>query len=262
MGYSGKKNYRYLQGNRLEKSMIKNFLIRILKSNMLYRFLSFISFFGWRLKFDEKKIFKTYHKKYKIIDNREIILNRDSSLFFFYLDKIISKSPPGCVVECGLGKFKSFQMISFILQKEKIKRKFFGFDSFMGFPEVSEEDKSPRNPKKGDWNIVDFDLSKKFLQNHKINNFILVKGFLEETLPIWKKKLPQIAILHIDVDLYESYKTALENLYDKVVNGGYVLFDEYDNKKFPGAKKAIDEFFNKKKKKIQKDPIGKYFIKK
>ena len=50
-------------------------------------------------------------------------------------------------------------------------------------------------------------------------------------------------MLHLDCDLYESYKISLTNLYDKVVAGGIIMFDEYDDQRWPGARRAIDEFF-------------------
>lgn len=183
--------------------MNSKFLKRILVSNFFHRVLNFFSIFGWKIKFNKNK-FKLYHKKIKVYDSRIVILNKRSTAFFLYLKKIINKSPPGCVVECGLGKLKSFQMISFILLDESQKRKLYGFDSFQGFPDISEEDLSPRNPKKGDWSFVDYESTRSFLRNSEINNFVLIKGFLEDTLPVWKKKLPPIAVLHIDVDLYSS----------------------------------------------------------
>jgi len=50
----------------------------------------------------------------------------------------------------------------------------------------------------------------------------------------------------------------LEELYPKVVPGGIILFDEYDKDadlvKWPGAKRAVDEFFGNEVKKIRIDP--------
>ena len=63
--------------------------------------------------------------------------------------------------------------------------------------------------------------------------------------------------LHLDVDLYSSYKICLENLWENVIDGGIVLFDEYHDKKWPDAKYAIDEFFNKKDIKIEVDELFK-----
>lgn len=55
----------------------------------------------------------------------------------------------------------------------------------------------------------------------------------------------KIALLHIDGDWYASVKVCLEELYDAVVPGGFILFDDYGY--WPGCKRAVDEFFRKKK---------------
>jgi hypothetical protein len=52
--------------------------------------------------------------------------------------------------------------------------------------------------------------------------------------------------VHLDCDIYESYKTCLDSLYDQVVPGGVILFDEYACPVWPGATRAVDEFFSDK----------------
>jgi hypothetical protein len=81
-------------------------------------------------------------------------------------------------------------------------------------------------------------------ENTIINRVRLKKGWFNDTLPTYDG---DIAILHLDCDLYESYKISLELLYDKVKHGGIIMFDEYDDKRWPGATKAINEFFRDKK---------------
>ena len=39
----------------------------------------------------------------------------------------------------------------------------------------------------------------------------------------------------------------LDNLYDNVISGGAVIFDEYYSHKYPGARVAVNEFFLDKK---------------
>ena len=36
------------------------------------------------------------------------------------------------------------------------------------------------------------------------------------------------------------------NLFDKVVDQGIIIFDEYESQKYPGCKKAVLEYFNEK----------------
>lgn len=217
-----------------------------------------VKFFGFKLKI--RKNLQIIHDKFKIIDNRCIELNKENLKLFTYFSMISKNAPKGDIVECGLGKLKSFQMLKLLNESKTI----FGFDSFCGFPNPTKEDHSPRNPKKGDWNILNYNDTKKFLEKNNYQEFTLIKGYVEETVPIWKNKITRISILHIDLDLHNGYKCVLDNFFDKVVTGGYILFDEYNNPKFPGAKLAVDKFLKKKKEKIKKFEISenkfKYFI--
>ena len=88
----------------------------------------------------------------------------------------------------------------------------------------------------------------------------LVKGFFEDTLPTYKHP---IALLNLDVDLYQSYQTCLKRLYPLLSPGGIVAFDEYhrEGDQFPGAPKAIDEFFQDQPVAFVKDTLyGKYYV--
>lgn len=66
------------------------------------------------------------------------------------------------------------------------------------------------------------------------------KGWFQDTVPAKAKEIDKIAILRLDGDWYESTKVCLENLYDKVVPNGIIIFDDYGL--YDGCKKAVDEF--------------------
>ena len=74
-------------------------------------------------------------------------------------------------------------------------------------------------------------------------NVTLVKGVFAKTLQ--EIKTP-IVVLYLDCDLYKSYMDCLTTLYDQVVPGGVIIFDEYYSLKYPGARVAVNEFFNDK----------------
>jgi hypothetical protein len=150
----------------------------------------------------------------------------------------------GSLVECGFGRGKTSNIFTdFMLDGTIQKRSIYLYDSFEGFPAPSKEDDSKRNPKKGEWAIPIEEANK---VKKKANVLVeVVKGFFEDTTKDYNGG--PIAVLHIDCDLYQSYKTVLETLYDKVVSGGLVMFDEYgEGNKWPGAVKAINEFFEDK----------------
>jgi hypothetical protein len=80
-----------------------------------------------------------------------------------------------------------------------------------------------------------------FENNLKMNNvwnddiLQISKGYFNITLPI--SKVQDISFLRLDGDLFISTWDALENLYHKVVPGGYIYVDDYGS--FEGCRLAI-----------------------
>ena len=141
-----------------------------------------------------------------------------------------------------------------------MEREVFAYDSFEGFPAPTEEDKSVRNPKEGEWS---FSPSGKYKYSKEFTELVLMeagvplselsisitKGFFSDSL----KRHPNrpIALLHVDGDLYSSYKDTLENLYELVSPGGIIVFDDFlaeqvEGESFPGSRQAVREFLGDK----------------
>ena len=95
------------------------------------------------------------------------------------------------------------------------------------------------------------------------SNLTVVKGWFDKSLEVFPINA-QIALLHLDCDLYSSYRICLEKLYDRVSVGGVIACDEYrgslERIMFPGAEKAIDEFMIGKYVTMRRDKYyGKYY---
>lgn len=69
-------------------------------------------------------------------------------------------------------------------------------------------------------------------------NVFTHRGWFHNTLPV--ADTGPIAILRLDGDWYASTKECLEHLYDRVVPGGFVIFDDYGC--YDGCRRAVDEF--------------------
>ena len=184
--------------------------------------------------------------------NKQFQIHYESLAHFLYFKEIydLISNLEGDIVECGVGRGHSLFKLCCLASYENKGRTIYGFDSFEGFPEPSEEDTSPRNPQKGEWNVATVEtIERRLAKDGRIepsfikNNVKLIKSFFEESLTSFDGE--RIAFLYLDVDLYESYKVTLEFFWPKVASGGVVAFDEYRNviEQFPGAVKAIDEFF-------------------
>jgi hypothetical protein len=166
---------------------------------------------------------------------------------WLYLKDMVEavKAVEGDIVECGVSIGHGALLFTLMSDYIGRPRTYYGFDSFEGFPSPVEKDETTPIPGKGFWaNPQETVL--KVLKEGRLSDevirerIILVKGWFHETLPGYQGR---IALLHLDCDLYESYKVALETLYSKVQAGGAILFDEYGDTRWPGATKAIDEFF-------------------
>ena len=71
-------------------------------------------------------------------------------------------------------------------------------------------------------------------------NLKIVKGWFPESF----KGLEEIRwrFVHIDFDLYQPIKTALETLWKPLLPGGIVMVHDYGCYGFPAARRAVDEF--------------------
>ncbi len=200
-----------------------------------------------------------------------MIENKMRRLLFFrrMFDHI--KNVEGDVVECGVLYGESLLLLSFLVNDEGNKRKIWGFDAFEPLPPRTERDKaaSPHKLREVTGTKIDTASVEKLLldaglgQNFVRSQLTLVKGYFDNTLDKFTGKA--IAMLHIDVDLYNSYKRVLEEFYPQLSSGGVIVFNEYMNtyeyEYFPGAQKAINDFFAEKRSEIQRDAIaGKYYF--
>jgi hypothetical protein len=153
----------------------------------------------------------------------------------------------GDVVECGVADGTSLATLASLLKAQGQTRHVWGFDSWAGLP-------SPSSADVGDAGIavggmfsssstikVRDELLAYGLASHEIASTVtLVPGLFSETLPHHERR---IALLHVDVDLYQSYLDCLTNLWPHVEAGGIVAFDEYgEPDTWPGAQRAVDEF--------------------
>lgn len=149
------------------------------------------------------------------------------------------------------------------------KRKFIGFDSFNeGFKYFKDEDKHI--------NWVEGHLStnikkvKKRLTKVSKDDFILVEGFVENTIPpiasnnniVEGYKIEKIAVVLIDMDLKSPAEVALEFCADKLQDGSIIIIDNYFNFKChldKGELGALNNFANNNTK-IKLTDYGNYGI--
>ncbi len=170
---------------------------------------------------------------------------------------------PGELVECGV--FRANSLMRFIkfraLLENASSRRIIGFDTFGDFPEAGlNADKAQRDAfvaETGGGQSLPLEDLQAMLRDAGLDgNVELVKGDITKTAPDYVSQRPQtrIALLHVDVDLYAPTLASLEAFYPHVVRGGVVILDDYGA--FPGANKAIEDYFGRDGPQICKFPFS------
>lgn len=168
---------------------------------------------------------------------------------------------PGAVFEIGVFRGGLMQWGTFReLLENKNSRRIVGFDMFGQFPSSNTVGSDAKFVEK--WNrqfageFVSKEEIEESLRLKGFDNVQLVKDDIRDTLPRFLSENPslRIALLHIDTDVYEPAKIALDACWNRVVRGGIVLLDDYAT--IEGETLAVDEFFKEKPYTIHKFPFS------
>jgi Macrocin-O-methyltransferase (TylF) len=158
----------------------------------------------------------------------------------------------GSIVECGV--FRGFSVmawakLSAILEPENLTRRIYGFDSFAGFPSVSDEDRTGVGvAEQGELQATSYDELLELIRMYDQDRFLghiskvqLIRGDATKTIPefIHQNSHTLVSLLFLDFDLYEPTKVALEQLVPRMPKGSVLAFDELDNPIWPGETKAL-----------------------
>ena len=152
----------------------------------------------------------------------------------------------GDIVECGTWHGGSAAIMAAACRDDDWldRRSFWLFDSFQGLPAPGEQDgMNERRRFFPGWCTGDMARVQQIMVAHGVSpdRLHIGAGWFEQTLPT--AAVEQIAALHIDVDWYASVKTVLHAFYDKVVPGGFIVFDDYGQ--WPGCRTAVQEFLQR-----------------
>src|SRR5690606_33187710 len=125
----------------------------------------------------------------------------------------------GSIVECGVFQgfgISTWAKLSAILEPVNFMRKIYGFDTFSGFPGLTEKDNLA--VEKGQLYADSMDEINELMGIHDSTRFLghipkvqLIKGDAAKTIPEFVEKNPHVlvSLLFLDFDLYEPTKVAI-----------------------------------------------------
>jgi O-methyltransferase len=200
---------------------------------------------------------KSIHELTPILDKiRPFTMVAEASLVDLALQvkQVLVGNILGDFVECGVWRGgAAFLMAELLRQGGVTDRKVWLFDSFEGLPPPEEIDgpaamayaKNSNNP----WYFDNCRASLEEVQGIAADLGLapyteFVKGWFDQTLRNNRERVGAIALLRIDCDWYSSVKCCLDNLYDQVVDRGFVVLDDYYT--WDGCAIAVHEFLGRR----------------
>ena len=195
----------------------------------------------------------------------------------------------GDICEVGVYQGRSLLATALLLKSLGSDKKVYGFDSFSGFPSyhkrydslnhfdtmfkdgvitldhlkqvklnskyrelfTSKNNESSVISSSGDFSDTSVEQLKQKIEFLKLDNIEIIEGSYANTMTKKDSKYNfKFFSVLMDCDLYDSYKIALPFIWERMETGAYMFLDEYFSLKFPGARVAIDEFFNEDNKPI------------
>jgi hypothetical protein len=150
----------------------------------------------------------------------------ESAIPMPYLESLqfyASRAPQGAIVEIGVYKGGSALLLSIF------KRPLFLYDTFDGIPYQGPHDTGNPVGKFGD---TSYDAVKALIPEATV-----IKGLFPDSLI----EMPPVGFVHADADQYESTKAILEVMPRRMVQGGFILFDDFGVEDCEGCTRAVIE---------------------
>jgi hypothetical protein len=142
------------------------------------------------------------------------------------VETIIRDGIEGDLIECGVWRGGACIFMKAILETHGDTRNVYVADSFKGFPTPKfDMDKGANFLEepilKVSKEVVESNFEAYGLLDDRVQ---FIEGYFGDTLPKFEG---QLALLRVDGDLFESTTDVLNNLYDKVSRGGFIIIDDF-----------------------------------
>lgn len=196
---------------------------------------------------------------------------RQTISHFLAKHELFQKAPyvHGHIVECGVflgAGLMTWANLSVIYEPVNHTRRIVGFDTFDGFPDLSEQDAAgSTNYAKAKGLAVDsFADLQECIRLYDLNRPIghiprveLIRGDACKTIPQYlaDNRHLVVAMLYLDFDIYEPTKAAIETFLPRMPKGSIIAFDELNQAAWPGETLAVLESVGLRSLRIQRSPI-------
>lgn len=215
----------------------------------------------------------------QLLSNLGLFLESKQLARILFMDHIykLSMEVQGVVIEFGTHWGQNtalFTALRGIYEPFNRHRKIIGFDTFKGFPSLSDKDGNAELMKLGKLRTTDgypdylrglLDIHQNLnpLSHIQKNEICVGDGSVEFESYLNKNPHTIVSLAFFDFDLYEPTKKCLELIMPRLVKGSVVGFDELNDPDAPGETTALMEVFGLRNIRLKRFPYASrvsYFI--
>lgn len=150
---------------------------------------------------------------------------------------------PGDVAECGVYLGETSRELARYLDEHGIDKRLHMFDTFEGFPAIiTDEERSLAEGDELGAGRFYGTLEAVFEQMSGAGRYEIHCGNFSDTFAAFSRPL---CFIHADADLYQSTVEIIRLADRCLVPGGHIVFDDYDNPRFPGINLAIERHLSR-----------------
>jgi hypothetical protein len=212
----------------------------------------------------------------EILSNLALYYSKTEMARLLYLHEVYRKilGVHGVIMEFGVRwgqNLALYEAFRGIYEPFNRNRKIVGFDTFAGFPSVSEQDAGAA---RGGYSVTPNyeDYLEKLMSVREqegavahVKKYALVKGDAAVTIEKYLAEHPEtvIALAYFDFDIYAPTKRCLEVIRPYLTRGSIIALDELGMEQFPGETVALREVFGLEKIQLVHTPYSSnraYFI--
>jgi hypothetical protein len=191
----------------------------------------------------------------ELVDNLTLYLRRQPLTDLLSLDALYRMvlDIPGVIMEFGVHRGRHLAALTAlrgVYEPYNPHRRIVGFDTFTGFPEVTDADATSPNAIPGRFSLAsDYPGHlRAILDAHEhgehlghIRRTLIVRGDVRDTLPRYLATNPHtiIALAYFDLDLYEPTRQTIKSIRPYLTQGSVLAFDELAHAKWPGETAAL-----------------------
>lgn len=192
-----------------------------------------------------------------LIDNLPVYLRRHQLADLLAMDALYRMLPdvPGVIMEFGVLHGRHLAILTALrglYEPYNSYRRIIGFDTFTGFPDLSEIDQVSPSSAVGRFAVPDGEVDhlREVLAAHEagdpvshVQRTFVIQGDVRETVPRYLKENPEtvIGLAFFDLDLYAPTREVFEAIRPHLVKGSIIAFDELGHPRWPGVTAALRE---------------------